>query len=103
MLALVVSGGRQPAPSAKSIRPSPSMSWGWMQTLSFSVPPRMMSCRFQVGFSYQIDGIFSDGHDVELAVAIDIRDRHRIADVADMSDRSPGQRTAEAGPERSRP
>ena len=53
VLGFFVSGGRQPAPSAKSIRPSPSMSCGWMQTLSRAVALRMMSCFAQPGFSYQ--------------------------------------------------
>ena len=51
---LLVSVGRQPAPSAKSMRPSPSMSCGWMHTLSRSVAFRTMSCLRQLGFSYQI-------------------------------------------------
>ena len=36
------------------------------------------------GIFIPVHGIFSDGHDVELAVATHIRDGHRVADIADM-------------------
>ncbi|MCA1686415.1 MAG: hypothetical protein LC745_10665 [Planctomycetia bacterium] len=45
--------GCQEAPRAKSILPSPSTSWGWMQTLSFSVAFLMRVCLVQDGLAYQ--------------------------------------------------
>ena len=31
-----------------------------------------------------VHGVFRDGHDVRLAIAVDIRDRYRIADITDV-------------------
>ena len=45
--------GCQPAPSAKSTRPSPSISCGWMHTLSRSVTPLRIVCLVQSGLANQ--------------------------------------------------
>ena len=63
----------QPAPRAKSIRPSPSMSWGWMQTLSFAVDAPDDVVLLPGRVLIPDDGVLAHGHDVELAVAVDVR------------------------------
>ena len=75
---------RQPAPRAKSIRPSPSMSWGWMHTLSRAVALRMMSCFAQLGFSYQKTESSETATTSSFPIAVHVGHGHSVTDVADM-------------------